>query len=137
MLFLDTSALVKRYVAEGGSDRVLELMAGDRDWSSSALALTEARVTLCHVGFDEATISSLSDALELDWDRFFVVPVDDLCLARAIEIGCAQRIRTLDAIHLAAADRIGRVTLVTFDSHQRAAAKALGLDVAEVAEHEL
>lgn len=132
MLFLDTSALVKRYVAEEGSNRVLELMAGDRDWSASALAFTEARVTLCHVGFDETTISSLSAALETDWDRFFVVPVDDLCLAQAIEIGCAQRVRTLDAIHLAAAERLGGAKLVTFDARQREAAAALGLEVAAV-----
>ena len=131
MLFLDTSALVKRYVAEEGSERVRELMAADSDWSGSALAVTEARVTLCHVGFDEATLASLSDALETDWDRFFVVPVDDLCLARAIEVGCAQRIRTLDAIHLAAAERLSPARLVTFDTRQREAARALGLEVAE------
>jgi predicted nucleic acid-binding protein len=130
MLFLDTSALVKRYVAEEGSERVLELMASDRDWSGSALALTESRVTLCHVGFDGETMNVVSEALEADWDRFFVVPVDDLCLAQAIEIGCRERVRTLDAIHLAAAERLDGASFVTFDARQREAATALGLEVA-------
>ncbi len=137
MLFLDTSALVKRYVAEEGSDRVLELMADDEDWSASALAFVEARVTLCHVGFDDTTLSAVSGALDADWARFFVVPADDLCFAEAIKIGCARRVRTLDAIHLAAADRIGRVTFLTFDSRQREAARALGLGVSEPGEREL
>lgn len=132
MLFLDTSALVKRYVAEEGTDRVLELMASDREWSASALAFTETRVTLCHLGFDQATLTSLSDALEADWDRFFVVPVDDLCLAEAIEIGCAHRVRTLDGIHLAAARRLAQSRLVTFDERQLEAAETLGLEVAAV-----
>ena len=133
MLFLDTSALVKRYVAEDGTEPVLELMEHDRDWAASALAVAEARVTLCHVGFDEATVSSLADALASDWDRFFVVPVDELCLAQAIEIGCAHRVRTLDAVHLAAAGRLRAVTLATFDLRQREAAEALGLAVADLA----
>lgn len=133
MLFLDTSALIKRYVAETGSDRVLALMADEREWSGSALALAETRVTLCHLGFDEATMSSMSDTLETDWDRFFVVPVDELCLAHAIEIGCAHRVRTLDAIHLAAAARLTGVSFVTFDVRQREAALGLGLEVNAIA----
>ena len=132
MLFLDTSALLKRYVAEEGTDRVLELMAGDSDWAASALAVAEARVTLCHLGFGPETISALAGALETDWERFFVIPVDELCLAEAIEIGCAERLRTLDAIQLAAARRLPDVSVLTFDKRQRAGATALGLELAPV-----
>lgn len=58
---------------------MIELMASDRDWSGSALAFAEARETLCDLGYNDAALSSLSDALEADWDRFFMIPVDDLC----------------------------------------------------------
>jgi len=135
MLFLDTSALVKRYVEEEGTGPVLELMNRDRDWSASALCLSEARITLCHLPVDEETASRLADALEDDWDRLFVVPVDELCLSEAIELGCRHRLRTLDAVHLAAAGRIpGPVTFVSFDGRQLEAASALGLALADLKE---
>jgi len=130
MLFLDTSALVKRYGAEAESDSVLEAMSSDSEWAASALALVEARVSLCRLGFDQATLSTLASTLESDWDRFFVVPVDDLCLSEAIEIGCTRRVRTLDAIHLAAAARLRGAKLLTFDEQQRNAASALSLALA-------
>ena len=72
-------------------------------------------------------------ALRSDWEHFTVVPVDDLCLARSREIGCAQRIRTLDAIHIAAAERLpAPARFLTFDLRQHEAAAALGLDVMNV-----
>ncbi|MBA2383201.1 MAG: type II toxin-antitoxin system VapC family toxin [Actinobacteria bacterium] len=132
-LFLDTSALVKRYVAEMETDRVLTLMESEPEWCAPALCYSETRVTLCHLGFEDETLSALADALESDWDRFFVVPIDDLCLAQAIEIGCRHRVRTLDAIHLAAASRLpGPTTFATFDSRQAQAARALELEVARL-----
>ena len=132
MLALDTSALVKRYVEEPGTELVLETMARDGEWCASALCLAEAQVTLCHLGFDASAERSLLWALHTDWERFLVVPADDLCLARAAEIGCAHRVRTLDAIHLAAADRLPRpVTFLTFEARQAKAAEAVGLDVGD------
>ncbi len=41
MLFLDTSALVKRYVEEDGTELVLRLMDQDPRWAVSAIARTE------------------------------------------------------------------------------------------------
>jgi predicted nucleic acid-binding protein len=134
MLFLDTSALVKRYVDEEGSEGVLQLMDRDREWCASALCLAETQVTLCHLGFDAEGAQALAGSLRTDWDRFLVVPIDDLCLARAMEIGCDQHVRTLDAVHLAAADRLPRpATLLSFDALQAEAAIALGLTLADPA----
>lgn len=108
-------------------------MAGDGEWCASALALTEAHVTLCHTGLAPTLVAQASAALRSDWEHLVIVPVDDLCLARAREIGCAHRTRTLDAIHLAAAERIPRpARFLTFDMRQHEAATALGLDVIEI-----
>ena len=132
-MILDTSALLKRYLDEDGTDLVMEQMADDAEWCASALALTEAQITLCHSGLAPALLTQTSAALRSDWEYLVVVPVDDLCLARSREIGCAQRIRTLDAIHLAAAERIpGPARFLTFDARQREGAAALGLDVIAV-----
>jgi predicted nucleic acid-binding protein len=131
MLVLDSSALVKRYVEEAGTDEVVSLMQSDPGWCASALARAETEVTLCHLGFPEDVERGLVRSLRDDWEHFVVVPVDDRCLARASEIGCEQRVRTLDAVHLAAADRLPRpFTFVTFDGRQAAGARDLGFDVA-------
>ena len=130
MLALDTSALVKRYVAEEGSREVIDLMDADRVWAASALALIEAHVTICHLEFGRAVEQTLVRTLRADWERFFVVPVDERCLEQASEIGCTERVRTLDALHLAAANRMpGPVRFVTFDARQVEAGRSIGLEV--------
>lgn len=130
MLVLDTSALLKRYVAEPGTEAVLAAMDADLLWFASALCECEARVALCHLELDPPLLDERLRALANDWQRFHVVPVDDLCLERATKIGCEQRVRTLDAIHLAAAERLPRPTpFLTFDRRQSEAAVALGLEL--------
>lgn len=130
MIFLDTSALLKRYVAEPGSDVVRRLMADDPDWAASALAWAETRVSLCHRGPEGILESAAQRMFALDWDRFHSVPVDVECLALAHKIGCGHALRTLDAIHLAAAMRLpDRISFLSFDQRQCDAARSLGLVV--------
>ncbi len=134
MLFLDTSALVKRYVEEDGTALVLRRMGEDPEWVVSAVARTEAEVTLCRLGFESNESAALGAAvranLREDWERCHVVPVDPACLERAAELGCRHEVRTLDALHLAAADRLPRpLVVLTFDRRQADAARAMGLTV--------
>jgi predicted nucleic acid-binding protein len=131
-LVLDTSALVKRYVAEMGSETVARLMAEDLSWAASSLCRVEAEVTLCQRGFDVATLAALTRDLEEDWDLVLAIPVDGGCLEDAARIGCDRRVRTLDAIHLAAALRLPDVTFATADHRQAEAARDLGLTVVDV-----
>jgi predicted nucleic acid-binding protein len=131
VLALDSSALLARYL--GGPTRavVLDAMAADRDWCASALALTEVLVLVERVASFEAERNTLRRAVRDDWERFHVVPVDQPCLDRAAELGRTQPVRTIDAIHLAAADRLPRpLTYCTFDPAQIPVALALGFDVA-------
>lgn len=127
MIFIDTSALVKRYVNETGSRSVMALMDADGAWAAAAIALTESEISLCHRADRESTADPLIDALRRDWPRFSVIPVDEPCLARAREIGCQFGTRAMDSIHLAAADRLPRpLTFITFDRRQAAAAAGMG-----------
>jgi len=126
MLFLDTSALVKRYVEEEGTELVLQRMERDPEWVVSAMARTESEITLCRLGFEPDDGADAWRRLRQDWERFHVVPVDPACLDRAAEIGCRYEVRTLDALHLAAADRLPRpLVLLTFDRRQADAARAM------------
>ena len=105
-------------------------MAADRDWCASALALTEALMLVDRLSDDPGERDELRRALRDDWERIAAVPLDQPCLDRAAELGRSQPLRTVDALHLAAADRLPRpLTYVTFDPRQIPVALALGLDV--------
>ncbi len=128
--FLDTSALVRRYVATAGHDLVTATMAADAGWCASALARTEALLVLHRLATGRVAQAGLWDALRADWAAVAVVPVDDRCLARAAELGAAFALDTVDAVHLAAADRLPRpLRYVTFHARQLPAAAELGFDV--------
>ena len=129
-LFVDTSALVKRYVDEPDRPLVVDAMAGDDVWAASALARTEAMLTLHQLAPGPHSQARLWHAFRDDWDAFVVVPVDDRCLARAVELGAQFSLRVVDAIHLAAADRLPRpLRYLTFDRRQIPAATALDIEV--------
>lgn len=109
---------------------VLEAMAGDDAWCASALARTEAQVALHRASVTSRQQRELWRALRDEWEAFWVVPLDDRGMARAVEVGAAYGVRIVDAIHLAAADRLPPpVRYLTFDRQQIPAAAALGFEV--------
>ena len=129
-LFLDSTALLARYLEGPSRAAALVAMAADPDWCASALALSEALMVVDRLGDDPARTDELRRAMRDDWERIHVVPVDQRCLDRAAELGRTQPVRTVDAIHLAAADRLPRpTTYLTFDPGQIPVAMALGYDV--------
>jgi predicted nucleic acid-binding protein len=129
-LAIDTSALVKRYLREPGRDLVIEAMDADPQWCASALTRTEVLVALHRSSVSRRQQQALWSTFRDDWDAMVVIPVDDRCLGRAVEIGAGFGIRTVDAIHLAAADRLPRpARYLTFDRRQIPAAASLGLEV--------
>jgi len=113
MLFVDSSALVKRYIDEPGRDLVVE-----------------ATLILHRLAAGPRQAERLLRLLQADWDAFHVVPVDDRCLHTAAELGANFGLRLAHAVQLAAADRLPRpVRFLTLDDRQIAAAVALDLDV--------
>ena len=130
VLFVDTSALVRRYVQGPGRDLVVEAMAADDAWCASALCRSETLLVLHRLAVTPSQHERMWGRLRDDWDAFVVVPVDDRCLAHAVELGATYGLRTVDAVHLAAADRLPRpARYVTFDRRQIPAAAALGFAV--------
>ena len=130
MLALDSSALLARYLGGPARQVVLDAMATDDDWCASALALSEVLALAERAASLESERDAIRRAVRDDWERMNVVPIDQVCLDRAAEIGRTQPVRTVDAIHLAAADRLPKpVTFCTFDPRQIPVALALGFDV--------
>jgi uncharacterized protein len=129
-LFLDTSALVQRYVRSAGHQLVVDAMADDDTWCASALCRSETLLALHRLAGTPSQQARLWSRLRDDWDAFVVVPVDDRGLAHAVTLGATYGLRTVDALHLAAADRLPRpLRYLTFDRRQIPAAAALGFEV--------
>jgi predicted nucleic acid-binding protein len=129
-LYLDSSAFTKRYVAEDGSDAVDALLSADAEWVTARHTLVEVVLAL-HRRLGEPEWVSARAAFDRDWDRSYVVTLDDDACRRAAEFGVATGARSLDALHLAAADRVGgrSLPIVTFDVRLGVAARALGFHV--------
>ena len=129
-LYVDTSALVRRYLRDRHRGTVVEAMSVDDPWCASALVRAEAQLALHRVAVSSRQQAELWRALRDEWEAFWVVPLDDRCMARAVEIGATYGVRIVDAIHLAAADRLpAPVRYLTFDRQQIPAADALGFEV--------
>jgi hypothetical protein len=129
-LYVDSSAMVKRYVAEDDSDRADAILLGDADWVTGRHTYVEVSLAI-HRRLGEAERQAAFDAFEQDWARTFVVTLDEALCRRAAELGIASGSRSLDALHLAAAERAGgrSVPVFTFDVRLAQAARALGFAV--------
>ena len=132
-LALDASGLLARYLSGPAGEVARGAMAADPVWCASALALTEALMVVDQLDADPTEREDLRRALRDDWERIHVVPVDGRCLDRAAELGRTQPLRTVDALHLAAADRLPRpLTYLTFDPRQIPVAVGIGFDVVSI-----
>lgn len=129
-LYVDSSALIKRYVAEDDSQNADAILLGDTEWVTGRHAYIEVQLAI-HRRLGEAELRVARMAFERDWQRTFVVGLDDVVCRRAAELGIATGSRSLDALHLAAAERAGgrSVPIVTFDARLGQAARSLGFAV--------
>ncbi|CAN5547930.1 hypothetical protein BH20CHL7_BH20CHL7_18530 [soil metagenome] len=129
---MDASALLKRYVEEEESEAAATILA-DGPWASGAHLYPEVRIALAR----RLAASELAIAVarfERDWQAVQVIALDASLPRRAAHLGIGHRLRTLDALHLAAAERAGgaELTFVTFDERLAVAARAMRWPVAGV-----
>ncbi|HEY2335370.1 MAG TPA: type II toxin-antitoxin system VapC family toxin [Solirubrobacterales bacterium] len=124
ILYLDASALVKRYVDEDGTDAVLEAMSPDSVWS------------MCRIGYVETVraVSRAGEPAELErmkreWLLIDVIEADDGLVGRAAQLAVSPGLRSLDAMHLAAALSFPAedLTFATWDAKLHQAAGEQGL----------
>lgn len=124
-IYLDSSALVKLAVQEAESDALRKhLRRRRRIWVSSALARTEVLRALAPSG--EAALESGRGVLA----RCELVRINDRILNTAAVL-LPSDVRSLDAIHLATAQRLGDdvTELVTYDDRMASAARFLKMRV--------
>ncbi|MGB6554893.1 MAG: type II toxin-antitoxin system VapC family toxin [Candidatus Binataceae bacterium] len=124
MIYLDSSAIVKLVVREPESRALGTFVRSHRDRISCSLARTEVPRAVRHLG-----PAALRRA-QLVLDRVHLIRLDDSLLDAAATLD-ARVLRSLDAIHLAAAQRVAAEleVLVTYDQRMAEAAAALGFEV--------
>jgi uncharacterized protein len=129
-LYVDSSALLKRYVEEPDSETAEALLRSDPSLVTGRHTIVEVRRNLARLlGEREATAAR--SAFMQDVGVLSLVEMDEVTCEMAAGIAELTGVRTLDALHLAAAQRVGgsAVPLLTFDVRQAQAARGLGLTV--------
>ena len=109
VLYLDTSALLKRYVAEPESEDVIAKMDEATAITTALITRTEVAAALGRAWRDarldsEGARRAEQEFLE-DWADFGRVPVTEGLAAHAGQLAWDHRLRGFDAVQLAAALR--------------------------------
>jgi predicted nucleic acid-binding protein len=134
-LYLDTSSLVKLYVAEDGSHVVRQLLAGATVVATSVVAYAETRASLARLRREGVlTASKLASAkreFEEQWPAYLTLEATDSLCRTAGELAEKYSLRGFDSIHLASfAEVAGRAgtddtTFSSFDARLNQAARKL------------
>ncbi|HET7027812.1 MAG TPA: type II toxin-antitoxin system VapC family toxin [Candidatus Limnocylindrales bacterium] len=129
-LYIDSSALLKRYVDEADSDRADAILRSDGSLLTARHTVVEVRRNLARL-LASSALSAARAAFADDLAAISIIELDPVTCEHAATIAETIGVRTLDALHLAAAQRIDApgVSFVTFDIRQAQAARTLGLTV--------
>jgi len=136
ILYLDASALVKRYVAEAGSTEVSAAVSRAAATGTALVSRVEVAAALAKaVRVNALTQEEALAALQVfrnDWVDLVRIQVTEMVVARADALAWDHDLRGYDAIQLAAAlvwkDALNeQVILATFDKHLWTVAESVGL----------
>jgi predicted nucleic acid-binding protein len=130
-LYADASAILKLYLDEVESDVARDVLRGDPVWISACITAVEVRRNLARLLADEA-LEDAREQFRRDWADVASLAIDDETSERASELAEATGLRTLDALHVEAAERAAAeddLRMVTFDVRLAAAARSLGWTV--------
>ncbi|MFZ4519380.1 MAG: type II toxin-antitoxin system VapC family toxin [Microthrixaceae bacterium] len=128
-LYVDSSALMKRYVDEHDSGLSAELLSSDPVLVTSRITEVEVRRNLARVCTGEE-LDRARHQLSVDLDAMALVGLDAATAGEAARVAEATGCRSLDALHVGTALRVGPSTVFcTFDVRQARAAREFGLVV--------
>ena len=138
MIYLDSSALVKRYVRERGGAALEKRLAGGFRLFTSAITYAEVHAALARkysgTGKEQDQLRRVRKNFERDWLEIEEVEVTPETLSPVPAIVEAAPLRGMDAIHLAAAVWLDRklgekAEFVVSDGKLLKAARQFGFDV--------
>ena len=138
-IYLDTSVLIKLYVAEARSTEVEILVAEADGIVINRLGMLEwhcamaRRLRTGQITQDYMNLARTEFTRHLAEGYFRIVPYDDPLLSDALRVLDSTNpipLRTLDTLHLTAARNAGLARIATADDVMRRAAQHLQLEVA-------
>jgi predicted nucleic acid-binding protein len=140
ILYLDTSSLVKLYVAEVGSEQVRKLVDEADVISTSVVALPETRSAFARLAREGTLtpeeLSTIRGDLLRDWESFLKIRVLKRVYERAGDLTEEHGLRGFDALHLASFQEVlsqasgEAVEFSAFDARLNDAARAVKADLA-------
>src|SRR5918996_2816492 len=126
LVYADSSALVKLVIEEPESDALGDYLAADEP------ALATSRIALVEV-MRATSIANPNPEMRAEAERLLasclLVDVSDGLLRAAARL-TSRRVRALDAVHLASAQRVDPDAMIVYDRRLRDAAIAVGFLVA-------
>ena len=135
ILFCDTSALIKLYVAEAGADHLRRAAQAAAAIAVARIGWAEAMAGLARrqreSNGQELVIDRVRSRLKADWASFLVVEVTQTVVELASDYAETFAVRGYDSVQLAAAQVIKRsitepVCFACFDRKLERAAQVLG-----------
>ena len=133
LVFFDTSAFVKRYINESGTDKVLEWCDKATEIGLSGIVLPEIISAFCRLRREgritDARYQQLKSTLMADIEDMALCDLTPAVLAQAISSLECNTLRDMDAIHIGSAVVLKADVFVSSDKRQCEAAVRAGLRV--------
>ena len=132
ILYLDTSALVKLYVEENGSEDVDKAVKDASRVAISAVAYPEARATFSRLERDEDITPeehrvAVAD-LEIDWERMGVLDLTRNLARFCGRLAQKHGLRGFDAVHLGSAVAVRVASELRGEPDRRRAVSETGVE---------
>jgi len=136
IVYIDASALVKRYVAEAGSAEVARLIEESAGVGTVLISRAEVAAALAKAVrmklLSRAEAAAALQVFRADWENLIRLQLTEVLVSRADVLAWEHGLRGYDAVHLASAvfwqDMLGEpVTVASYDRQLWDAAKAAGL----------
>ena len=137
ILYLDTSALVKKYFKEEGSSEVISVWKGSTGIVTSAVAYAELTAAVYRKASEttikKTLLKSVLNTFQADWLSFIIVEVDNRLNETIHKVISNYGLRGFDAIHLSSAITIktairDNFLFACFDERLRRAAQSEGIE---------
>jgi len=136
-VFLDSSALAKRYVQEPGSDRVEEILLAASALGLSMVCVPEIVSALCRRRrerkLSEQQYLKAKQSFFEDLGDSSMINITDQIVERAVELLERWPLRSSDSLHIACAAEWAADLFVSADEKQCIAARGYGLRIEELA----
>ncbi len=138
MIYLDTSALVKKYVIEAGTDEVRALFKKENTVITSKLTFAEVSASFARKlregGIEKQSYNKIWASFLSDWEAFTLVEVREEIFHLIHRLTGSHPLRGADAVHLSSAlwvgEEIGQpLRFVASDSMLLTAAAKEGIEV--------